>query len=43
MGLFYRDSGTVFDRKPVSALINFLENRSGMEQWAHFHERPADN
>ncbi len=34
------DTGTKFDRKPVSALINFLENRDGKEKWAHYRERP---
>jgi len=34
------DTGSKFDRKPVSALINFLENRDGKEKWAHFRERP---
>ena len=31
-----------FDRKPVSALINYLENRDGMEKWAHFRESPEE-
>ena len=34
------DTGSKFDRKPVSALINYLENREGKEKWAHFRERP---
>ena len=33
---------TRYDRKSVSALINFLENRGGMERWAHFREKPED-
>ncbi len=33
---------TRYDRKPVTALINFLENRGGMERWAHFRKRPDD-
>lgn len=37
-----QDSGTKYDRKPVSALINFLENRGGIETWAHFRERPQE-
>ena len=36
------DTGTKFDRKPVSALINFLENRDGKELWAHFRVRPTE-
>ena len=35
------DTGSKFDRKPVSALINFLENRDGKEKWAHYRERPT--
>lgn len=35
-------SGSKFDRKPVSALINFLENRGGMEKWAYFREKPGE-
>lgn len=34
------DTGTKFDRKPVSALINFLENRDGKNKWAHYREPP---
>ena len=34
------DSGSRFDRKPVSALINYLENRGGAEKWACFREKP---
>ncbi len=33
---------TRYDRKSISALINFLENRGGMERWAHFREKPED-
>ncbi len=31
-----------YDRKPVSALINYLENRDGIEKWAHFRESPEE-
>lgn len=33
-------AGSTFDRRPVSALINYLDNRGGREQWLHFGERP---
>ena len=33
---------TRYDRKSVTALINFLENRGGMERWAHFREKPEE-
>lgn len=42
-GILLGDSGTAFDRKPVSSLINFLENRDGTKKWAHFREKPADD
>ena len=35
------DAGKRFDRRPVSALINYLQNRGGAEKWANFRERPA--
>ena len=34
-------TGSKFDRKPVSALINFLENRGGKEKWSHYREKPG--
>jgi HD-GYP domain-containing protein (c-di-GMP phosphodiesterase class II) len=34
------EAGKRFDRKPVSALINVLENRGGAQRWAHFREPP---
>ena len=37
-----QNTGSLFDRKPVSALINFLDNHGGMERWAHFRDRPTD-
>jgi len=36
------DTGTKFDRKPVSALINYLENRDGKAAWAHYRDRPEE-
>jgi PAS domain S-box-containing protein len=32
---------TAFDRRPVSALINIIDNRGGAERWAHFRTPPA--
>lgn len=34
-------SGATYDRKPVSALLNYLENRGGTEKWASFRDTPA--
>lgn len=30
-----------FDRRPVSALIHILDNRGGVERWAHFRQPTA--
>ena len=38
--ILMEETGTKLDRKPVSALINFLENRGGTRRWAHFSEAP---
>lgn len=34
------DAGTRFDRRPVSALTNIIDNRGGRERWAHFRTAP---
>jgi len=31
-----------FDRKPISALINYLENHGGRERWQHFSDLPEN-
>lgn len=38
--ILLEETGSKFDRKPVSALINYLENRGGKQKWAHYRERP---
>ena len=38
--ILMEDTGAKFDRKAVSALVNFLENRGGMRLWSHFSEAP---
>ncbi len=38
--LLLRETGITYDRRPVSALINYLDNRNGVETWAHFRDRP---
>ncbi len=35
------DSGTIYDRRVVSALLNHLENHGGALKWAHFLHRAA--
>ena len=40
--ILLEETGSKFDRKPVSALINFLENRGGKELWAHYREKPGN-
>lgn len=37
------DTGKRYDRKPVTALVNILENRGGTSKWAHFGEDPTAN
>ena len=36
-----QQAGSKFDRKPVSALVNYLDNRGGTEAWAHYLEQPS--
>ena len=38
--MLMRQTGTVFDRRPVSALIHYVENRGGREMWADFAAPP---
>mgnify|MGYP004004671115 CR=1 FL=1 len=39
--ILMQDTDTRYDRRPVSALVNFLENRDGMQRWAHYREAPT--
>jgi HD-GYP domain-containing protein (c-di-GMP phosphodiesterase class II) len=34
------DAGTRYDRRPITALLNFLDNRDGTTRWAHFRKVP---
>lgn len=36
-------SESKLDRRPVTALVNYLENRGGMRRWAHFREDPTQD
>jgi len=38
--ILQEDAGSQFDRRPVSALINHLDNRGGRDKWSHYGERP---
>lgn len=38
--ILLEEAGNKFDRKPVMALINHLENHDGREKWTHYRERP---
>ncbi len=31
-----------YDRKPISALINYLENKGGKDRWLHFSDMPEN-
>lgn len=35
------DADKTYDRKPISALLNYLDNRDGASKWAHFQEKPV--
>lgn len=35
------DVGTRYDRKPLAALTNYINNRGGDAEWAHFAEPPT--
>ncbi len=38
--LLMADADKIFDRRPVVALMNYLENKGGFEAWKHFGEMP---
>jgi len=40
--ILMEDTGVKLDRKAVTALVNFLENRGGNRRWANFSEAPQD-
>ncbi len=42
VSLLLEDADKRYDRKPISALINFLENRGGREKWQHFSDMPEE-
>jgi PAS domain S-box-containing protein len=33
-------AGKIYDRRPVMALVNYLDNRGGRRRWAHFGKPP---
>jgi PAS domain S-box-containing protein len=39
-GILVGLGGKEFNRKPVAALVNYIENRGGRERWAHFSVPP---
>jgi len=40
--ILMEETGIRYDRKAVTALVNFLENRGGNRCWAHFGEAPVE-
>ncbi|TNE38136.1 MAG: PAS domain S-box protein [Alphaproteobacteria bacterium] len=42
IGYLLEDADSRYDRKVVSALINYLENRGGREKWQHYSEPPVE-
>ena len=43
VGILLEESGKAFDRRAVSALVNYLENRGGREEWESFGEPISDS
>ncbi len=39
--ILLEQAGRRYDRKPVAALINYLDNRDGTGKWNHFREHPT--
>jgi len=39
-GILIGLGGKEFSRKPVAALVNYIENRGGRDRWAHFSIPP---
>lgn len=42
IGILLEESGKTFDRRAVSALVNYLENRGGRGEWASFGAPVSD-
>ena len=40
VSLLLEDADKRYDRKPISALINYLDNKGGRERWQHFSDLP---
>ena len=40
--ILLEETGSKVDRKAVTALVNYLENRGGNRRWAHFSEPPEE-
>ncbi|MEZ5757784.1 MAG: HD domain-containing phosphohydrolase [Emcibacteraceae bacterium] len=40
--ILMNDADRIYDRRPVIALMNYLENKNGYSIWADFSEPPAD-
>ncbi|HPF45788.1 MAG: hypothetical protein KDF58_02855 [Alphaproteobacteria bacterium] len=40
--ILMNDADRIYDRRPVIALMNYLENKDGYKLWADFSEPPAD-
>ncbi len=37
-----QETGKKFDRRAISALANYIENRAGREEWRSFGEAPTE-
>ncbi|WP_169570189.1 HD domain-containing phosphohydrolase [Sneathiella limimaris] len=43
VGILMEDADKRYDRRPISALINYLDNRGGRDRWAHYSNPPEAN
>lgn len=42
MQILMDEADKIYDRRPVVALMNYLENKGGLEEWNFFNERPSE-
>ncbi len=39
--ILLKDADKIYDRRPVVALMNYIENKGGRDRWAHFNNPPS--
>lgn len=43
VSILMQEADKIYDRKPISALINYLENKGGRDRWQHFSDMPENS